>query len=108
MFQIKNNGSLEFSTAKKTKQIKDYVWILWSSWIVICLGWRSETVIRNLLWLCFFPFIITLLSSDVVPKAVFVINLHDACFFNKIYGVQDKKQKQDLQHVRRNKQMSKI
>ena len=35
------------SSTKITKQNKEYVWILWSSWIVICLNWRSEIVIRN-------------------------------------------------------------
>ena len=30
---------------KQLKQNKEYVWILWTSWIVICLNWRCEIVI---------------------------------------------------------------
>ena len=43
-----NKRFFEFSTAKTTKQNKEYVWTWWSFWIVICLSWRLEIVIRNL------------------------------------------------------------
>ena len=41
-FVTSNKSFLEFSTAKTSKQNKEYLWILWSSWIVICLSWRSD------------------------------------------------------------------
>ena len=37
---------MEFCAAKTTKQNKEYVWILWSSWIV---SWRSDIVIKKLI-----------------------------------------------------------
>ena len=48
---------------KKLKQNKEYVWILWSSWIVICLNWRFETVIKKPYRDCFFPFLTIMFSS---------------------------------------------
>ena len=42
LYGTSNKGFLKFSSAKTTKQNKEYVWILWSSWIVICLNWKSE------------------------------------------------------------------
>ena len=44
-----SKGFLKFFTAKTTTQGKEYMWILWSSWIVICLSWRSQIVISNLI-----------------------------------------------------------
>ena len=65
-----NKGFLEFSTTKTTKQNKEYVWILWSSWIVICLSWRSEIVKKNLIAVVFLLLLMTMFSSTVVPKLV--------------------------------------
>ena len=48
LYVTSNKVFLEFSAAKTTKQNKEYVWIFWSSWIVICLSWRSDIVKRNL------------------------------------------------------------
>ena len=47
LYVTSNKGFLEFYTVKTTKQNKEYVWVLWSSWIVICLSRRHEIVIRN-------------------------------------------------------------
>ena len=47
LFVTSSKDFLKFSSAKTTKQNKEYVWILWSSWIRIFLNWRSEIVIRN-------------------------------------------------------------
>ena len=49
LYVTSNKGFFQFSTAKTTKQNKKCVWILWSSWTVICLSWRSEIVIRNII-----------------------------------------------------------
>ena len=49
LYVTSSKGFLEFSTAKTTKRNEEYAWILWSSWIAICLSWRSEIVIRNLI-----------------------------------------------------------
>ena len=48
LVSIRNKVFPEFSAAKTTKQNKEYVWLFWSSWIVICLSWRSDIVKRNL------------------------------------------------------------
>ena len=49
-------GLTSIWTASKTsKQSKEYVWLLLSSWIVICLRWRSKKgKIRNLIVTMFF------------------------------------------------------
>ena len=47
LYVTSNKGLLEFYTVKTTKQHKEYVWVLWSSWIVICLSLRHEIVMRN-------------------------------------------------------------
>ena len=36
-----------FLQLKQLNKSKEYLWILWSSWIVVCLSWRSEILIRN-------------------------------------------------------------
>ena len=50
---------LDFPQLKQLNKIKN-VWILWFSWIVICLNWRFTIVycvyVETLLCLCFFPF----------------------------------------------------
>ena len=53
---------------KQLKQNKEYVWILWSSWTMICLNWRSEIVIKKPYceYVFFFRFL-RLFSSTVVP-----------------------------------------
>ena len=38
IYVTSNKDFLEFSAAKTTKQNKQYIWILGSSWIVICLS----------------------------------------------------------------------
>ena len=72
VYVTSNNVFFEFSTPKTTKQKKNYVWILWSSWIVICLSWRSEIVVRSLIVTVSFRFL-WLISS-----------------LNKIYSVHDR------------------
>ena len=65
LYITSNKGFFEFFTAKTTKQNKEYTWLLWSSWIVICLSWRFEV------WLtlcdCFSSFLATMFLSTVVP-----------------------------------------
>ena len=58
-----NKGFLEFSVSKTTKQNKEYVWVLSSFWIVICLSSRSEINTRNLTVTMFFS-----VSYDFVFK----------------------------------------
>ena len=86
LYVTSNKGFLKFSTAKITKQNKEYVWILWSFWIVICLNWRSETVIRNFIVAMFlsvsYDYIFKYCSSCTTLH--YVINLHDACLSKKI------------------------
>ena len=80
-----NKGFLEFSSAKISKQNKEYMWILWSSWIVICLNRRSELVIRNFTVTMFLSISYDYFSSTIVLQySSFVINLHDVCFSKKI------------------------
>ena len=51
-----------FPQLKQLSKIKNtYVWILRSSWIMICLSWRSQIVIRKLIVTMFLS-----LSSDYV------------------------------------------
>ena len=52
-----SRGFIEFSSAKIAKQNKEHVWILWSSWILICLSWRFDIVIRNLIVTVSFRFL---------------------------------------------------
>ena len=54
LYIISNRGFRKFYTDKITKQNKEYVWVLWSFWIMISLSWRSEIVIRNLIETMFF------------------------------------------------------
>ena len=54
LYITSNRGFRKFYTDKITKQNKEYVWVLWSFWIMISLSWRSEIVIRNLIETMFF------------------------------------------------------
>ena len=55
---------------------------MWSSWIVICLSWRSGIVTRNLIVNMFLSVLMTMFLSNV-------FNLDEVRFSNKIYGVHD-------------------
>ena len=66
LYVTSNKGFLKFSSAKTTTQNKEYVWILWSFWIRICLNWRSEIVIRSFI-VTVFPFLTTMFSNTTVP-----------------------------------------
>ena len=70
LYVTSNTGFLEFSIAKTFNQNKEYMLILWYSWIVICLSWRPEIVIRNPIATMLFPCLMTIFSSTVVPRLV--------------------------------------
>ena len=85
LYVTSNKDFLEFS--KTTKQNKEYLWILRSSWIVICLNGDPR-----LSWLRFFRccdyvcFRFLRLSFRVLYLQYHssVINIHYLCFSNKI------------------------
>lgn len=84
LYVASNNGFLEFSSARTTKQNKEYTWMLWSSWICDILKVEIRdiyiSVIRDLVVAMFLSVSFDLFFEYYKSYSSFVMNLHDGCF----------------------------